>query len=645
MTDQQPTLTMAGTEWNNIVDFVERSTYRIWNEGEIDLIARMYTPHTITHMDGGDIIGADAVIADSTSRLGAWKGFRGVIDDTIWTGNDRDGYRTSMRWTWTGKNVGDTVFGGPSGRDVRFSVIANCVVLGELYVEEWKAWNPRNLAGQVGVAPDVAVERWQQAVADAGYDRTEGRPAEDFGVRVPAVPERIDGPGEVVLEHLTTIFGKGDLGQVHKAYADQPSLHVGVDRSYHGPAGVRLRGLVAAAVAGAGVPRRRAVLARGLQRQPGGGPVELGRCGPHSAGRPGGVGPGREPRARARRPDRGRVGRVRRAGAAAPAAGTVTRGLLWAGAGVVAFSLTLPVTAIGLRGLDPLLLGAGRCVLAALVAAAWLVAVRAPLPGRTERLPLVWVGIGAVVGFGVLPAFALQHVTSGHAALVVGALPLVTAVFAAVRGGERPHRATWIGGAAGSGVVTAFVLFSGPLPGRIGPGDLLLLGTLVLGALGYAEGGRLASTMPGAQVIAWGLVIALPLSLAATAYAAVTHPPTAAGGGAWAAFGYTAVIAMFLGYVAWYRGLAAVGVARGSQIQLLQPLLTVLWSVLLLGEQVTPLLGLAMLATTGCVVLAQRGRGADPPSRRGVRGAPDQLGVEDDAARRAGLLPGHALDQ
>ncbi|MGW2346540.1 nuclear transport factor 2 family protein [Streptomyces sp. NPDC001661] len=228
---------MAGTEWHNITDFIERSTYRIWNEREVDLIARTYTPHTITHMDAGDMIGDEHVIEDTERALAGREGFRGVIDDTIWTGNDRDGYRTSMRWTWTARNLGDPVFGGPIGRWLRISATANCAVLGERYVEEWKGWNPAARAQQLGLDQDTALDLW--AKASQGVQQPAGRPAEEVGVRTPAIPDRIYGSGELVQDHLTTIFGNGDADRVFRAYSNDASLSVGTSRTYHHLAGVR----------------------------------------------------------------------------------------------------------------------------------------------------------------------------------------------------------------------------------------------------------------------------------------------------------------------------------------------------------------------------------------------------------------------
>ncbi|MEU5832785.1 nuclear transport factor 2 family protein [Streptomyces diacarni] len=234
---EQPTSSMAGTEWHDIVDFVERSTYRIWNEREVDLITRTYTPQTITHMDSGDMVGVEHVVEDTERALAGREGFRGRIDETIWTGNDRDGYRTSMRWTWTARNAGDPVFGGPTGRWIRVSATANCAVKGENYVEEWKAWDPGARAAQLGIGLDAAARMWGST--SMGKQQPEGRPAAEFGVRVPAIPARVHGSGELVQGHLTALFGKGDAERVFAAYSNDARLSVGTSRTYQHLAGIK----------------------------------------------------------------------------------------------------------------------------------------------------------------------------------------------------------------------------------------------------------------------------------------------------------------------------------------------------------------------------------------------------------------------
>lgn len=287
-------------------------------------------------------------------------------------------------------------------------------------------------------------------------------------------------------------------------------------------------------------------------------------------------------------------------------------GLGLAALGVLAFSLTFPATAFALDGLDPYFIGVGRAGVATLLAVVALGAVRAPLP-RRDRLPsLLAAGLGVVFGFPVLSTLALDHgATSGHAAVVVGLLPAATAAFAVLRAGERPSAAFWAAAAAGGVCVSGFALARGG--GSVTAADLLLVGALLSAALGYAEGGRMARDMPGWQVISWALVITGPISLPVSAVLLLTgHPHWT--GRAVAGFAYVSAVSMFAGFIAWYAGLGRSGVARAGQLQLGQPVLTLCWSALLLGERLDLLTGATALAVLVSVVATQRSRVRVRPS-------------------------------
>jgi drug/metabolite transporter (DMT)-like permease len=291
----------------------------------------------------------------------------------------------------------------------------------------------------------------------------------------------------------------------------------------------------------------------------------------------------------------------------------------WAALGVLAFSGTFPATTFALRGFDPYVVGAGRSVIGAAIAACCLLALRAPLPRRDQLPRLAVVAGGCGIGFGLLSAIALRHSTSTHAAVVTGLLPVATAAVAVVLGGERTRPVFWVASLIGTAAVVAYALSKGG--GRLQAGDVPLLLALVAAALGYAEGGRLARAMPGWQVIAWGLVLALPVSLPIAAVATAQHVPHP-GGDAVAGMAYVSVISVFLGFFAWYRGLAAAGVARASQVQLAQPLLTLAWSALLLGEVVDASALVTAVVVIVCVVATQRSRAplaaAAPPAAAAV---------------------------
>ncbi|MFG3498470.1 DMT family transporter [Streptomyces sp. NPDC047928] len=280
------------------------------------------------------------------------------------------------------------------------------------------------------------------------------------------------------------------------------------------------------------------------------------------------------------------------------------RGVTLAVLGVVAFSLTFPSTAYGLQSFGPWSLVAVRSVLAAIVAGGFLLALRVPVPERAHWPGLAVVGGGVVIGFPLLTTLALRTSTTSHAAVVVGLLPLTTAVFAALRTGRRPSRRFWLAALAGAGVVVAFTVGQSG-GGLVSGGDLYLFGALLVCAAGYTEGGRLARLMPGWHVIGWALVFCLPLSVAGSAVALSFEPVrlTAAGvaGLVWVAVGST-----FFGLYVWYRGMAAIGIARASQLQLAQPLLTLVWSVSLLGETLDPAAPVAAAAVLVCIAVTQR---------------------------------------
>ncbi|WP_081639830.1 DMT family transporter [Actinomadura flavalba] len=279
--------------------------------------------------------------------------------------------------------------------------------------------------------------------------------------------------------------------------------------------------------------------------------------------------------------------------------------------GVLVFSLTFPATAFALEGLGPALIGTGRNAVAALPAALLLLAAAGPLPRRAEWAGLAVVAVGVVFGFPLLTALALDHgSSSAHAAIVIGVLPAATAVCGVLRAGERPSRTFWLASGAGAVCVTGFAVIRGA--GAPTAADLLLLAALLAAAVGYTEGGRLARTMGGWRVTCWSAVLSVPVTLPLTLWL------LASGDAVWTArsiggFAYLAFGSSFLGFFAWYAGLARAGIARGGQIQLVQPLLTLVWAALLLGEHIDALTLAAALAVLLCVAFTQRARVGSAP--------------------------------
>ncbi|WP_224244958.1 EamA family transporter [Hyalangium gracile] len=286
-------------------------------------------------------------------------------------------------------------------------------------------------------------------------------------------------------------------------------------------------------------------------------------------------------------------------------------GILLGVLAVIAFSLSLPATRVAVPELGATLVGLGRAVVAAGLAGALLLIRRERLPERRYWPRLALVAGGVVVGFPLLSAMALRSMPSAHGAVLVGLLPATTAVAAVLRARERPSTGFWLASAAGLVCVLAFAMAQGA--GRLTAGDGLVLLAVAAGALGYAEGGALARELGSWRVICWALVLAAPVLAPVVALSVGLHVLEASPR-AWLGFGYVSLVSMFLGFFAWYRAMALGGVARVGQLQLIQPLLTLLWSALLLGETVSRgTLGAALLVLL-CVVAGVRSRVQLPPS-------------------------------
>ena len=264
------------------------------------------------------------------------------------------------------------------------------------------------------------------------------------------------------------------------------------------------------------------------------------------------------------------------------------RGLLLGLLGVTIFALTLPMTRLAVGTVEaPQMSGVfvalGRAVVAALLSIGFLIATRAPLPRREDLLPLAITAAGVVFGFPLFTSVAMRYVEAVHASVIVGVLPLATAAVGALLHRQRPSAGFWICAALGSALVVGFaVLRSGSAGLNIHPADALLLAAMLCAAVGYGFGARLSQRMRAEHVICWALVMALPLTLPLAAF---THPQAALPASAWWGFAYTAVFSMWLGFFAWYRGLALGGTVRVSQVQLVQPFLGMLFAVPLLGER------------------------------------------------------------
>ena len=286
-----------------------------------------------------------------------------------------------------------------------------------------------------------------------------------------------------------------------------------------------------------------------------------------------------------------------------------TAGMLLGLIGVAIFSLTLPFTRLavggggdGAAGLSPVFVALGRALVAAVLAGGWLYWKRASLPPRSALPALAMVAAGCVIGFPWLTSIAMRTLRAAHGAVLVGILPLATAVFAALLGGEKPSGGFWTMAILGSLLVAGFALRQSG--GSLHLADLAVFLAVVLAAMGYAAGGRLSQTLGGQQTICWALVLAAPLLLPVVGWlcweqaAQIVH----AGAAAWTGFAYVSVFSMFIGFFFWYRGMALGGVARVGQVQLVQPFLTLLGATVVLGEALewpTVIFAIAVIAVVG----------------------------------------------
>lgn len=285
------------------------------------------------------------------------------------------------------------------------------------------------------------------------------------------------------------------------------------------------------------------------------------------------------------------------------------RGLAWAFVGVLLFSFSLPLTKVAVGGFDPYFTATGRAVIAGLIAVVVLLIARVPWPARDTWRPLAYTMLGAVFGWPILLALALERTTSAHAAVIAAFMPLTTAIFAVLRTHERVSRQFWIAASGGTIALVAFALSRGGAEGGDLVADLLIVGAVLSSSWCYVEGASISKVMPGWQVISWVVVIALPITIPASLilwWATSDDYTTTAV--EWGSLILLGVSSMYLGFFAWYRGLALAGAAFGGQVQQLQALLTLLWSALLLGETVTLATVLAASVVIVCVTWAQRSR-------------------------------------
>ena len=296
---------------------------------------------------------------------------------------------------------------------------------------------------------------------------------------------------------------------------------------------------------------------------------------------------------------------------------TVSReklGLLLGFVGMAIFGGTLPATRIAVSAIDPVALTAMRTAIAGICSLVLVIVLRRKFPPRHLWLQLAVASICVVILFPFLMALAVQTVDASHGGVVMGALPIATAFVAVLITHERPKPLFWIASLAGAAIVVAFALRQGG--GTLSSGDLLLFAAVAASATGYAFSGKLTASMPGWEVISWALVIALPLSLPVAAFtlpADLGHIAVRP----WLALLYVALFPQWIGFFAWNAGLAMGGIARVSQMQLLQPFITFALAAIFIGETITPQIVLFAAAVVVTVAISTRTRSRPAPAIEG----------------------------
>ncbi|MFK5970469.1 MAG: DMT family transporter [Candidatus Marithrix sp.] len=280
-----------------------------------------------------------------------------------------------------------------------------------------------------------------------------------------------------------------------------------------------------------------------------------------------------------------------------------SKGMLLGILGVISFGLTLPATRYIIEYFDPIFIGLGRAVVAAIFAALLLVITKPPIPNKKQLSKLIIIAFGVVIGFPVLSAWAMQTVPASHGGVVLGILPLATAIVGVMISNERPSMGFWLSGVMGSAIVIIYSLFYGVSSFHIG--DFALLGAIISAAIGYAVGGQLSKEIGGWQVICWALVISLPFIII-PAWIKVPQEAFTIPINIWLGFLYLALVSQLLGFFLWNKGLALGGIARVSQAQLIQPFITIIASAWLVNEALDTITIVFALLVISTVAIGKR---------------------------------------
>ena len=261
-----------------------------------------------------------------------------------------------------------------------------------------------------------------------------------------------------------------------------------------------------------------------------------------------------------------------------------TKGMLIGFVGILIFSLTLPVTKIAILSFDPYFIAFGRAALAGTLALAYLVIFKEPMLAKADIGKLVVIALGVVFGLPILTTVAMAYGSSSHGAVILGMMPLASTVIGAIRFGERPSIGFWLVSILGAALVVTYALLKSS--GSFTLVDVLLVLGGICACIGYVEGGELSRKMNPRAVISWALVISLPANIIFS-YLTFDSAYLNVGTFAWSIFVYLSLFPMFLGFFFWYEGLAIGGIARVSQVQLIQPFCTLIVASILLGDSLT----------------------------------------------------------
>ena len=282
---------------------------------------------------------------------------------------------------------------------------------------------------------------------------------------------------------------------------------------------------------------------------------------------------------------------------------TINKGWIYGFIGMTIFSASLPATRAAVGSFDPIFLTLARGSIAGLLGLSLLLLFREKRPQVRDLHSLLIVALGVVIGFPLLTAYALEHVTAAHSTVFIGLLPLATAIFGVLRGNEKPQAVFWFFSLLGSALVAGYALIESA--GSFSLWDFLMFAAIVLCGLAYAEGAKLSRRLGGWQVISWALVLSLPLMIPVTFYTmpASFNDVTIS---AWVGLAYVSLFSMLIGFIFWYRGLAEGGIASVGQLQLLQPFFSLILAALLLNEIVNSTMMIVTLAVVLCVAGAKR---------------------------------------